>query len=158
VTRPFTPAQKFRILVTYDALVVVDGVFAPIGKVIFGTLSNHKRYALCRKWGAVVRCACGCGVWARLEDIDFDHHQDHVMGGLTAISNGRPLRRNPCHAAKTAKGAAITGKVRRVRRKLSVTRRCGEGLAPAPLKRRPWPTRSIQSRPFPQRQRHEANT
>lgn len=170
MTRPFTPAQKFRILVHHRALIVVDGAFVPIARVKWGTESKTKRFALARKWGCAVQCACGCGVWAVLADVDFDHDKEHVAGGLTSIMNGRPLRRSPCHHAKNARGAAVTGQVRRRKRKLSVTVKRGESLAPAPFKRRSWPTRSLtnpnvkrripsspmRSRSFPQR--HEANT
>lgn len=171
MTKPFSPAQKHRILVHNGALVVQDGAFVPIAQVRFATLSLHRRFKLAREWGCAVKCACGCGVWARLQDVDFDHIKDHVMGGPTAIANGRPLRRQPCHAAKSAASQAVTGKVTRVRRKLSVTRRRDAEPSPATTaKRSAWPTRSftsskikrriasrpMQSRPFPQR--HEATT
>jgi hypothetical protein len=138
VTKPFSSLKKYRILVNHGALVVVDGAFVPIAKVAFGTMSRTKRYALCRKWGAAVRCACGCGVWARLSDVDFDHVKEHVSGGLTAIANGAPLRRQPCHAAKSAVMAAVTGKVRKVRRKLTL------GIARKP--RRSWGSRGFDKR------------
>lgn len=156
MTKPFSPGQKFRILVRYCALVLQDGEFTPIAQVRFGTLSTHKRFALCRKWGTAVRCACGCGVWAPLAEIDFDHVKEHVTGGLTEIGNGQPLRREPCHQAKSAIGAAITGKVTRTRRKLSVTLKRDAQHSPA-RKRRAWPTRPLEGRPFDTRFRKRMN-
>ena len=145
MTRPFTPRQKYRILVTHGAMVLVEGELRPIARVAFGTISETRRYQLARTWGGAVRCACGCGVWAPLGDIEFDHVKEHVSGGPTAIENGAPLRRRPCHAAKTAASAAVTGKVRRVRRKLSVTigLRENDSSPQARHSHRSWPTRSL---------------
>lgn len=157
MTKPFSPGQKYRILVRFDALVLQDGAFTPIAQVRFGTLSTHKRFALCRAWGTAVRCACGCGAWAPLAEIDFDHVDEYVKGGPTAIGNGQPLRRDPCHKAKSAIGAAVTGKVTRTRRKLSVTLKRDAQHSPSSAKRRAWPTRSLQSRPFDTRFRKRFN-
>lgn len=144
MTRPFTPRQKFRILVHHEALVLVAGELVPIARVAFGTMSETKRFALAKAWGGAVKCACDCGVWAPLAEIEFDHVKEHVAGGPTAIMNGAPLRRRPCHAAKTAASAAVTGKVRRVRRKLSVTIGLREVSTTSPrTTRRSWPTRSL---------------
>lgn len=153
MTKPFSPGQKYRILVHFGALVLQDGEFTPIAQVRFGTLSTHKRFALCRKWGAAVRCACGCGVWAPLAEVDFDHVKEHVSGGWTEIANGQPLRRDPCHYAKSAIGSAVTGKVTRTRRKLSVTLMKRDAQLSPARKRKAWPTRSLPSRPFDTRLR-----
>ena len=144
MTRPFTPRQKYRILVTYDAQVIVDGALVHVARYVYGTQSETRRFAMLRDLDCIVRCACGCGVWAPLAETDFDHQHEHVNGGPTAISNGQPLRRTPCHAAKTAASAAVTGKVRRVRRKLSVTTGIRENDSPrARPSHRSWPTRSL---------------
>lgn len=148
MTRSFTPRQKYRILVTHGAMVLVEGELRQIARVAFGTISETRRYQLARAWGGAVRCACGCATWAPFGDIEFDHVKEHVSGGPTAIQNGAPLRRRPCHAAKTAASAAVTGKVRRVRRKLSVTiTRDASTSKEARTRKRSWPTRSL-SHPF----------
>lgn len=167
MTKPFSPRQKYRILVAHGALVLVGGELTPIARVVYGTLSETKRFAIVKRLGAAVRCACGCAVWASLSDIQFDHERQHAAGGLTSIGNGRPLRARPCHAEKSAAEQAITGKVTSVRRKLSVTL----GLKPRDDTRNPehrvrgrrvWPTRSFGNSKFKRRfdghveKRHEA--
>ena len=144
MTKPFSPRMKYRILVGHGALVVVDGVFVPIARVAYGTMSETKRFALTRAWGYAVQCACGCKVWAPGQDIQFDHETPHVQTRRSLISDGRPLRRSPCHAAKSAAEQAITGKVTSVRRKLTVAL----GLKPLKegreiVKGRVWPSRSL---------------
>jgi len=143
VTKPFTPRQKYRILVAHDAQVIVDGALVHVARYVYGTMSETRRFAMLRGLDCIVRCACGCGVWAPIAEIDFDHKHEHVNGGPTAISNGAPLRRQPCHAAKTAASAAVTGKVTRVRRKLSVTIRRNDSPCQGARPRRSWPTRSL---------------
>ncbi len=149
MTRPFTPAQKFRILVNHEAVMLVAGEAVPVSRFHWGTLSNTKRFAIARRLNCAVKCSCGCGVWAPLSEIDFDHVKEHVSGGLTAIKNGAPLRRKPCHAAKSAEMAAVTGKVRRVKRKLTVTLGLRGDPSTSPddaddrRRRRAWPQRRM---------------
>lgn len=120
MTKPFTAAQKFRILVHHRAVVVEDGTFVPIAKVRFGTISKARRFRLAQQWGCAVLCACGCGVWARLDDVQFDHERQHALGGATVLANGRPLRATPCHRAKTAGEQALISHCDKVARKLRV--------------------------------------
>jgi len=152
MTKPFTPRQKYRIAVTFGAVIIVNGDLVPVSRYAFGTESETKRYGMLRqRLDCAVKCACGCDTWAPLRDVDFDHVHEHVSGGLTAISNGAPLRRSPCHAKKTAAIAATTGKITRTKRKLSVTTGLREDDSPtARTSRRSWPTlRRLPSRPFP---------
>lgn len=168
MTKPFTAAQKLRILVHYRALIVQDGAFVPIARVRFGTMSKSRRFALARQWGCAVQCACGCGVWARLEDVQFDHTKLHALGGPTVLANGRPLRTNPCHQAKTACEQAIVahcdklGRKLRVRTKDEVREARANARRPGrPLRTRSsFPSRRIGSSPMRSRfpQRHEATT
>ena len=155
MTKPFTPRQKYRILVAYDAQVLVDGALVPVAHAVPGTPSETLRYQVLRlKLNCAVRCACGCNTWAPLHAIDFDHVKDFVSGGPTAIGNGAPLRRSPCHAAKSARAMATTGKVTRTKRKLSVTTGLREDDSPtARTSRRSWPQRSFpkSSRPMQSR-------
>lgn len=148
MTKPFTPAQKFRILVMHGAMMLAQDTAIPIARFPWATLSSTKRYEIAKRLNCVVRCACGCGVWAPLAEIDFDHKHEHVNGGLTAISNGAPLRRQPCHAAKTAASAAVTGKVTSCRNKLSVPLglkpRDDNHHQPGVRRGRAWPTRSLR--------------
>lgn len=150
MTRPFSPRIKYRILVAHGALVLVGGTLVPIAHVVYGTLSETKRFAIVKRAGAAVRCACGCDVWATLAEIQFDHAKAHVSGGLTSIGNGRPLRARPCHAAKSAAEQAVTGKITSVRRKLSVTlglkpRDDTHQPRPSVRWRRAWPARSLSN-------------
>jgi hypothetical protein len=166
MTVPFSPAQKYRILVTFDAQVIVNDTLTPVSRYVYGVVSETRRYAMLRRMNCAVRCACGCDVWSPLGTTDFDHIKEHVSGGPTAISNGAPLRRHPCHAAKTAASAGITGWVTRTKRKLSVTTGLreddsilqGDSYPKARPSRRSWPQRSfpkssrpMQSRPFQKR-------
>lgn len=144
MTRPFTPRQKFRILVTYDAQVIVDGALVHVARYVYGTQSETRRFAMLRDLDCIVRCACGCGVWAQLRDVDFDHETPHVQTQRSLTSEGRPLRRAPCHAEKSAREQKVTGKVTRVRRKLSVTTGIRENDSPrARPSHRSWPARSM---------------
>lgn len=160
MTKPFTLREKLRILVNHRALVVQDGAFVPIGRFVFGTMNAHGRWRRLRKAGCAVKCACGCAVWARLDDIDFDHIQEHAAGGPTVIGNGRPLRRRPCHAKKSAASMAVTGWVTRTRRKLRVREKSEIGQGSGDTRTRSsFPSRGFQkgrrplkSRPSPQRQ------
>lgn len=166
MTKPFSTPQKLRILVAYGALMREGDGWVPIGQYRFGTMNKAKRYAIAKRAGCAVKCACGCETWAPLQDIEFDHDKDHANGGPTVIANGRPLRRTPCHAAKTAASQAVTGKITRVKRKLTVRRlerEEGQDLERPDRRtwgRRPFPSRPLKgsrpmrSRPFPQR--HEA--
>lgn len=145
MTVPFSPAQKYRILVTFDAQIIVDGSLVPVSRYAYGTGNDALRFRkLRRELNCAVKCACGCDTWAPLSEIDFDHVLEHVSGGLTAISNGAPLRRSPCHAKKTAASAATTGWVRRVKRKLSVTITRDDSTSKESRTRKwSWPTRSL---------------
>lgn len=142
MTKPFTPRQKYRILVTHDAQVIVDGALVHVARYVYGTMSETRRFSMLRDLDCIVRCACGCGVWAQLRDIDFHHVNEFANGGPTAIQNAAPLRRQPCHARLSAAYAAVTGKVRRVRRKLSVTIRRNDSPRARPS-HRSWPARSM---------------
>lgn len=144
MTRPFTPRQKYRILVAHDAQVIVDGALVHVARYVYGTQSETRRFAMLRDLDCIVRCACGCGVWAHLRDVDFDHETPHVQTRRSLVSDGRPLRRAPCHAEKSAREQKVTGKVTRVRRKLSVTTGIREIDSPrARPSHRSWPTRSL---------------
>ena len=143
MTKPFTARQKYRILVTYDAQVIVEGALVHVARYVYGTQSETRRFAMLRDLDCIVRCACGCGVWAQLRDVDFHHVNEFANGGPTAIRNGAPLRRQPCHARLSAAYAAVTGKVTRVRRKLSVTIRRNDSPDPGARPRRSWPARSL---------------
>ena len=155
MTVAFSPAQKFRILVRFDAQIIVDNTLTHVSRYAYGTERDDKRFGMLRKRvDCAVRCACGCDVWAPLCDIDFDHVKEFVSGGLTAVSNGQPLRRTPCHAEKSAIGAGVTGWVRKARRKLSVTTGLRDDDSPrARPSRRSWPQRSFpkSSRPMQSR-------
>ena len=155
MTKPFTPRQKYRILVAYDAQVIVDGALVPVAHYVYGTQSETLRYRELRlKLNCAVRCACPCATWAPLGETDFDHIKEFVSGGPTAISNGAPLRRSPCHARKTAASAATTGWVRRVKRKLSVTITRDDSTSKESRTRKwSWPQRSFpkSSRPMQSR-------
>lgn len=147
MTVPFSQAQKFRILVRFEAQIIFNGALIPVSRFAYGTESDEKRFRLLRRQlNCVVKCACGCETWAPLRDIDFDHERAHVSGGLTSISNGRPLRRTPCHAAKSASEQEVTGWVTRVRNKLSVTTGLREDDSISPEtrpSRRSWPARPL---------------
>lgn len=152
MTKPFTPRQKYRILVAYDAQVIVGDALVSVARYAYGVVSETRRYAMLRReLNCAVRCACGCGVWAPLSAIDFDHETPHVQTQRSLTSDGRPLRRTPCHVAKSAVEQKVTGKVTRVRNKLSVTTGLREDDSPtARTTRRSWPTlRRLPSRPFP---------
>ena len=160
MTVAFSPAKKYRILVTFDAQVIVGDALIPVARYAYGVVSETRRYAMLRReLNCAVRCACGCGVWAPLSAIDFDHEIPHVQSRRSLASDGRPLRRTPCHVAKSAVEQKVTGKVTRVRNKLSVTTGLREDDSPtARPSRRSWPQRSfpkssrpMQSRPFQKR-------
>lgn len=155
MTKPFTPRQKYRILVAHDAQVIVDGALVPVAHYVYGTQSETLRYRELRvKVNCAVKCACGCDTWAPLSAIDFDHETPHVQTQRSLISDGRPLRRTPCHVAKSASEQVVTGWVTRVRNKLSVTTGLREDDSPtARPSRRSWPQRSFpkSSRPMQSR-------
>lgn len=143
MTKPFTARQKYRILVTHDAQVIVDGALVHVARYVYGTQSETRRFAMLRDLDCIVRCACGCSVWAQLRDVDFDHETPHVQTQRSLTSEGRPLRRTPCHAEKSAREQKVTGKVTRVRRKLSVTIRRNDSPCQGARPRRSWPQRSL---------------
>ena len=156
MTRPFSPAQKFRILVSFDAQIIVDNTLTHVSRYAYGTGNDAKRFRMLRReLNCVVRCACGCDTWAPLSAIDFDHEIPHVQSQRSLTSEGRPLRRTPCHHAKSASEQKVTGKVTRVRNKLSVTTGLREDDSPraARTSRRSWPQRSFpkSSRPMQSR-------
>ena len=158
MTQPFSLAQKLRILVNHRALVAVDGEWVAIARFAFGTMNAASRWRRLRRAGCAVKCGCGCGIWARLEDIQFDHERQHAAGGSTVIANGRPLRTAPCHAAKSASEQAVTGWVVSVRRKFRVRdkeemREARQGAARSAWasRTRGLLSRALQSRPFPKR-------
>ena len=162
MTRPFSPAQKFRILVTFDAQIIVDNTLTHVSRYAYGTGNDAKRFRMLRREvNCAVRCACGCDTWVPLSAIDFDHEIPHVQSQRSLTSEGRPLRRTPCHHAKSAVEQKVTGKVTRVRRKLSVTtglREIDSISQETRHSRRSWPQRSfpkssrpMQSRPFQKR-------
>lgn len=162
MTRAFTPAQRFRILIAHTAVVIVNDALVPVSQFKFGTLSDTRRFAMLRRLNCAVLCSCGCDTWAPLWWIDFHHLNEHANGGATVVKNGAPLRRQPCHAGLSAAFAAITGKVTRTRRKLSVTTGLREDDSLTQkvtrTRKRSWPQRSfpkssrqIPSRPFQKR-------
>jgi len=160
MTKPFTPRQKYRILVAYDAQVIVGDALVPVARYAYGVVSETRRYAMLRReLNCAVRCACGCGVWAPLSAIDFDHETPHVQTQRSLTSDGRPLRRTPCHVAKSASEQVVTGWVTRVRNKLTVTATRDDSTSKESRTRKwSWPQRSfpkssrpMQSRPFPKR-------
>lgn len=120
MTRAFTPAQKFRILVNHGALALWGGAFLPVSQVPFGTMNLEKRFRNLQRIGGAVKCGCGCDVWARLQDVEFDHIKNWASGGRSTLENGQPLRTYPCHRNEKCAGEqVVTGWVRRVRRKLA---------------------------------------
>lgn len=127
MSRSFTPRQRYRILVAHAAQVIVDGDLVHVARYVYGVQSETRRYAMLRKLNCVVRCACGCDVWAALRDIQFDHETPHAAGGLTVIKNGRPIRTRPCHVAKSGGEQVTTGWCTRVRRKLRTQATQGAG-------------------------------
>jgi hypothetical protein len=147
MTRAFTPHQKYRILVNHGAVILRGDEVVRLSRFFWMTGSETKRFGMLRRLNCAVRCSCGCGVWAPLREIDFDHVKEFVNGGLTAIENGAPLRRTPCHEAKTSASAAVTGKVTRTKRKLSVTTRRNDSpdLELRARPRRSWPQRSMSN-------------
>lgn len=146
MTRAFSPRKKYRILVNFGALIIVGDSITLLSQMAWRTESETKRFKLLRHLNCAVRCACGCDTWAPLRDIDFHHVKEHANGGLTEISNGAPLRRQPCHARFSAAHAAVTGKVTRTRRKLSVTTRRNDSLTEEVTRpRKPWPTRPLSN-------------
>lgn len=161
MTRPFSTSQKFRILVRFDAQIIIDGHLVPVSQYAYGTMSDTKRFGMLRRLDCAVRCACGCDTWAPLWSIDFDHETPHVQTQRSLVSDGRPLRRTPCHHAKNAVEQKVTGKVTRVRNKLSVTTGLreddsslqGDSYPKTRTSRRSWPQRSFpkSSRPIPSR-------
>lgn len=157
MTVAFSPAKKYRILVTFDAQIIVGDALVPVARYAYGVISETRRYAMLRReLNCAVRCACGCGVWAPLSAIDFDHEIPHVQSRRSLASDGRPLRRTPCHHAKSASEQKVTGKVTRVRNKLSVTtglREIESISQETRHSRRSWPQRSFpkSSRPMQSR-------
>lgn len=154
MTVAFSPAKKYRILVTFDAQIIVGDALVPVARYAYGVVSETRRYAMLRRLACIVKCACGCDTWAPRGHIEFDHEHNWASGGRSALSNGRPLRRTPCHVAKSAVEQKVTGKVTRVRNKLSVTTGLREDDSPrARTSRRSWPQRSFpkSSRPMQSR-------
>lgn len=162
MSRAFSPAQKFRILVAFDAQVIVNDTLVSVARFTYGTESDEKRFRLLqRKLNCAVKCACGCDTWAPVRDIEFDHRKNWASGGRSTLDNAQPLRTYPCHRNEKCAGEqVVTGWVRKVRRKLSVTTgiRENDSRSPARHSHRSWPTRSfpkssrpMQSRPFPKR-------
>ena len=121
MTKPFTPRQKFRILVRFDAQIIEAGTLTRGSSYAYGTDNDTKRFRMLRRTlNCAVRCACGCGVWAPLSAIDFDHEIPHAQSQRSLTKDGRPLRRTPCHHAKNAIEQKVTGKVTRTKRKLRI--------------------------------------
>lgn len=156
MTRAFSPAQKFRILVAFDAQVIVNDTLVPIARFAYGTESDEKRFRLLqRKLDCAVKCACGCDTWAPLNAIEFDHRKNWASGGRSTLDNGQPLRTYPCHRNEKCAGEqVVTGWVRKVKRKLlvTITRDDSTSKESRPRKRS-WPQRSFpkSSRPMQSR-------
>lgn len=145
MTKPFSPAQKFRILVTFDAQIIVDGSLVPVSRYAYGTSNDALRFRMLRRsLNCAVKCACGCDTWAPLHGIQFDHRDPHCYGGATHVSNGRPLT-VACHRKKSRVEHAATARDDRIRRKLSVTTgvRENDSRSPARNPRQSWPKRSL---------------
>lgn len=147
MTVAFSPAKKYRLLVAFDAQIIVGDTLVPVARYTYGVVSETRRYAMLRRLACIVKCACGCDTWAPRGHIEFDHEHNWASGGRSALSNGRPLRRSPCHVAKSAVEQKVTGKVTRVRRKLSVTTgiRENDSRSPARHSRQSWPKRSLSN-------------
>jgi hypothetical protein len=160
MTKPFTAPQKLRILVHHGAMVLDAGAWVPIGQYRFGTMNRVKRFKILQRVGCAVKCACGCGVWAPLPDIQFDHEHQHALGGATVISNGRPLRTDPCHRAKSAAENTLIADCDRIGRKFRVRSKdeiaAERATTPRwhrsfPSRRFPAATRALAARRFPTR-------
>mgnify|MGYP003646800049 CR=1 FL=1 len=134
-----TDQIKWRVLVNYGAQVWQDGDWHPVQAVRYtGKPTATTKLNAARKAGCRVKCACGCGVWAPLADIEFDHQQARINGGATTIGWIQPLRRDPCHRAKTQTDLRLRDKVKRIREKFFGVRKPS----------RSWGYRPIPSRPF----------
>lgn len=134
-----TNEMKLRSLISHGALVFDGGAWVPLARLKISkrrTPTNMLNAA--RAAGITVKCACGCGVWASYGEVDFDHSQARINGGATTIGWIQPLRRDPCHKAKTRIDLKVRDKVRRIREKFFGTR----------LPSRKWPSRVIPSRPL----------
>lgn len=140
MTRPFTNAQKLRILVNHRARVVDGGALKPIHQTMWHSMVPSKRMQQLRAMPMAVQCACRGELsplcdgtqWLRLADVEFDHHLAHTFGGATHQENGRPLSRE-CHAVKSSRETKAVRKITRILRK---------GLGKKP--KRLWPSRPMQ--------------
>jgi hypothetical protein len=140
MTRPFSDAQKLRILVNHGAMVIDHGQLKPIHHTLWGSPHATKRMEQLRSMFVAVRCACGGALssscdgtqWLRLADVEFDHHLAHTFGGATHQENGRPLA-PACHAVKSAGETKAVKKIRRILRK---------ALGKKP--KRIWPSRPMK--------------
>jgi hypothetical protein len=134
-----TDQMKWRVLVNYGAVIWQDGAWVPVHHVRYtGKPTARTKINAARLAGCQVKCACGCGVWASMGEIEFDHQQARINGGATTISWLQPLRRDPCHRAKTRIDLKIRDKVARIREKFFGSSK----------PKRSWGYRPIASRPF----------
>lgn len=99
-------------------------------------------------------CCYWCGLPITDDLWDDEHELARELGGSDEMSNRKPIHRNPCHKAKTARDRRLIAKSNRIRKKHGldpVTRR------PKPPIRSPGfqkgPKRTIQSAPFPKSKR-----
>ena len=98
--------------------------------------------------GAIVLCQSpGCDSAMYIKGCDIDHWLALVDGGRHVQENFRPIC-TACHAKKSALEHKRNAKAKR----LAAARLAPLHVPRAPkLPRRPWPSRKMQSRPFPKR-------
>jgi hypothetical protein len=104
------------------------------------------------------------GTKAILAHVQWDHITPLAMGGSNHFSNLQPLSKDD-HREKTRKDVRAIAKSRRIARaqaahKVALAEKYGHidvtggmdgGRAPHPKPKRRWPSRKMQSRPFPKR-------
>lgn len=136
-----TPEMKLRSLISHGAQVWQEGAWRPLSQVKLSarrTPTNMLNAA--RAAGIVVKCACGCGAMCSYGEIEFDHAIARVNGGATTIGWLQPLRRDPCHRAKSRIDLKVRDKIRRIRQKFFGDRSPRRGWR--------WPSQVIPSRPL----------
>lgn len=143
MTRPFSIAQKLRILVQHGAKVVERGKLKPLHLLFWISPTATKRWTQLKNLPVAVQCACrgelspACNgtQWLPLAIVEFDHHLAHTFGGETHQRNGRPLA-PACHAVKSARETIAVRKVGRIKAKHEGERK----------PHRKWPTRKLSGR------------
>lgn len=143
MTKPFSIAQKLRILVEHGAVVLERDELKPLHHLLWISPTASKRWQQLKPLLVAVRCACQGELsatcdgtqWVPLAVVEFDHHLAHTFGGATHQRNGRPLAPE-CHAVKSARETIAFKKVVRIRAKHT-----GEKKP-----HRKWPSRKLTGR------------